>query len=188
MLVWARRFILKTAHPILAWAASRHRVPLMTAEFVDKAFASVMPGDVLVTRIEGNLANHLIPGFYTHAAMYLGKNLVIESTGEGVKTKHLAKFLFDKDRVAILRPLFADPTQMAHACDVAKGLEGDPYDYDFTGDNRAWYCSEIIWYSYDQAVKPAVSPFTRRETWGVETVVPQDFYLAKTKFSIIELF
>lgn len=186
MIVWFRQNLLRILQPVLAWGASLHHNAAMSPEFVEEAMKLLQPGDVLVSRIDGNLANHLIPGFYTHAAMYIGQSSVMEATGQGVHPKHIAKFLFDKDHVAILRPKFANSAQASDACVEVMKLDGEPYDYDFTGNNSAWYCSEIIWYGYDQVVKP--SPFTKRKTWGVETVTPQDFYQATQKFDLVTKF
>jgi uncharacterized protein YycO len=188
VIAWFRERILRSMYPILKWLSEIYPERLVNADFVKEVLSKIQPGDVLVTRENMVMTNFFIPGFWTHALIYVGDGMIVEATGIGVHTTPLEKLLYSKDHVAVLRPKFADAVQCALAVNEAKSLEGDPYDYDFTGDNRAFYCAEVIWYAYDQAMKPAPSPFTKRITWGVQTVTPQDFYQATDKFDLIAKF
>ena len=67
----------------------------------------------------------------------------------------------------------------------AETHEGMPYDYGFewsASNNDAFYCSELVWDAYQGIVKDL--PFEPRYTFGVLTIVPQDFDNAKKKFTL----
>jgi hypothetical protein len=144
------------------------------------------PGHVLVARKDGELTNLLIPGEFTHAAMYIGESvvriddrdtvvpMVIEAIGDGVVLCDLHTFLMTKDRVGVLQPRFTDEVGMSKAADWAVSKLGMPYDYLFDPGHNAFYCAELAYEAYEQS-SPNGIPFTRWETLGIPTVTPQDF-------------
>lgn len=143
---------------------------------------ALKPGAVLLTYIRGELSNLFIPGDFTHAAMVCSNKFVIEATGDGVRKKDLITFMTSKDRVVLLYPRFCDEQQMKRASMNAGELIGLPYDFLFTEGNKAFYCSELITFCYEKIV-PGV--FTRRERFGVSTVVPNDFAKAHDKWELV---
>lgn len=183
---YLRWLLLKIAYPILKWLGDIYPERLMTVEFVDQAKQTIRTGDVLITHENMVMTNLLIPGYYTHAAIYFTHGLVIEATGIGVHLVPIEKFLFEKDGVSVLRPKFANQDQCERAAAIAFKLVGDKYDFDFSGGNKAFYCAELVWYCYDQVFRP--SPFAMRETLGVMTVTPEDFNKATDKFDVVEKF
>ncbi len=86
-----------------------------------------------------------------------GRLVVIEATSTGVNTVPVRQFLqrsLDKDRrpkvlAGRLKPQFAHliPTAIRHA----KSLKGKPYDKVFDCNNDAYYCSELVHFSFMQA-------------------------------------
>ena len=84
-----------------------------------------------------------------------------------------------KDKIGLLRPTFLSESEKSEC--LKRGLEqlGKPYDYALKSDTKAFYCSELIWYCINS------DKFTMRERLGQMTVVPDDFYNAKTKFEVI---
>ena len=115
---------------------------------------------------------------------YAGSNKIIEATSKGVTITELDDFCSNKDKVAICRPLFCDEKQIIKAVRYARDRRGSSYDYYFEPNEHAFYCAELIAKSYDDATD-GQSPFTRRDIWGVETVLPIDFKLAKKKFETV---
>jgi len=136
------------------------------------------PGDVILTRKEHALTNYFLPGYFKHAALYLGEaedlgrlgiadhenvrprwakllkpqepgpHRVLEALKDGVWIRSTASPL-RADAVAALRPRLA-PEQLAAA--LARGMfhEGKPYDFDFdfTRADRL-VCTEVIYRTYD---------------------------------------
>jgi hypothetical protein len=98
-----------------------------------------------------------------------------------------------KDNICILRPIFApfnNKDVLRTACNIASECFGIKYDFLFEQTEDAFYCSELIAFILNETciMRTAdVSQFTKRETLGVLTVTPQDYFDAKSKFSLIFL-
>lgn len=144
------------------------------------------PGSIMLTWKRLTATNAVIPGEWKHAAMYVGGGKVVEALGSGVVERGLVEFATEKDHVVMLEPTFCDRVTMAIAAKFFVSLVGLPYDYkiEHANDrtkNKAFYCSEGIWWSYDQPffARGDRSPFTPRVTLGMPTVTPQDFANAK---------
>lgn len=184
-----RRFLLNASYPALK-ALGDIGMPRrkMTEHFFFAAQKLLTPGMVCLTRRDYEASNVLQPGFWKHAAMFVGNDtkgipVVIEAIGKGVSKTGILDFMFSEDYIKILKPKFTGPNEMMNAAGNARSLEGQPYDYQFKPANKAWYCSEVIWWSYNMVV--ADSPFTPRTTLGVQTVTPQDFENAKEKWETV---
>lgn len=191
IVVWYYRFrehILKILYPVIQFVGE---LELPKRKVNGKFFIDmqrlIQPGHVFVTRQEWSATNTMIPGFFTHAAMYVGEEdgipKVIEATAMGVKKTDLYKFVFSKDYLLILEPYFASADEMKQAVAEASKSAGLPYDWNFMSGNKAFYCSELIWNSYNKVIHP--SPFEPRQVWGVETISPQDFASAKKKWKTV---
>ncbi len=123
------------------------------------------PGDVFVTRHDDALSNLFLPGFWPHAALFLGKNSsrnpelgelmpfhpddswFLESKKDGVKIRSYRETL-DVDALIVLRPPLSEP-------DLQRGIQralthlGKPYDFlfDFRTADRL-VCTEVIYRGY----------------------------------------
>lgn len=163
------------------------KVQIPETKMPDSAFSEISniikSGDILLSHREWAATNLLIKDFWKHAAI-CHNGRVIESVMDGVRSVSLAKWLYVHDYVIILRPTFCDSQVAFIASYNAFQKIGLPYDYKFNDSIDAFYCSELVYYSYDVAMGHDC-PFTLRETMGVSTVTPQDFVNAKDKFEII---
>lgn len=151
---------------------------------------TLRPGDVLITRKEHALTNYFLPGYWPHAALFLGDcesltqlgiaehvNLrprwsrllacdaaepfrVLEAMKDGVWIRSLAS-PFAVDAISVLRPRLAQ-SEIAEA--LSRGLfhEGKAYDFDFdfTRSDRL-VCTEVVYRSYE-GISGAHFPLTRR--------------------------
>src|SRR3972149_3283542 len=150
-----RRWFLKTTVAISKWASKIH-VPFSRKRLTGLDYYEIQPllspGTVLLTRTDGELSNVGIPGFWSHVALYLGNNTVIEATTHGVVETDLVTFLMGKDYACALDPRFTvtlDQSQLI--CLKAITQKGKQYDYEFnTSDITKFYCSELIWWAYSQ--------------------------------------
>lgn len=136
------------------------------------------PGDVIVVRKEYAITNYFLPGYWPHAALFLGDvptlqrrgldqhetiaarwnklrdirprddHRVLEAMKDGVRIRGIQSPLAT-DAIAILRPQLA-PADIAHALGRAMFHEGKPYDFDFdfTRSDRL-VCTEVIYRGYD---------------------------------------
>ena len=148
------------------------------------------PGDVLITRKEHVATNYFLPGYWKHAALYLGEPAALQRLGiadhENVRPRWSQILAPDgphphrvlealKDGVWIrssTSPFTADSILAIRTRlpkdDVAAALvrgflhEGKPYDFDFdfTRADRL-VCTEVVYRSYD-GIAGITFPLTRR--------------------------
>jgi hypothetical protein len=109
----------------------------------------VKRGDILLRRYDRYVSGWFIPGYYTHAGLFVGEDNVIHATTKGVIEEDILSFL-RTDYVVVLR--FPDSTyeEISRAIERAYDLLGKKYDFvfDATDDDR-FYCSEVVKYAYD---------------------------------------
>jgi len=100
-------------------------------------------GDVLLCRFDRYVSGWLIPGFWTHVALYVGKNKVIHARTKGVVEDDILTFL-RTDYVAVLR-FPVDKERRLKAVETARSFIGKEYDFVFdTVDDERLYCSELV--------------------------------------------
>lgn len=152
-----------------------------------RLLAALRPMDVLFFHSENRVSGLLIPGHFTHAAIYIGSEadlreaglwalpalrpwqeaitggaMFLEAVDGGVRLSR-SEFVLDTDAVVALRPLTRD---RAHS--LARGLEqiGTGFDMRFdAGEPSALFCAELI-----ELVQPA-APLPRTRVLGRETIV-----------------
>lgn len=126
--------------------------------------AFLEPGDVLVTRHDDALSNLFLPGFWPHAAFYIGRPdqrealglasepigpdiRFLESKRDGVLLRP-ADDTLQVDAFVVLRPTLGQ-TQVAEAIRRGLGHAGKLYDFifDFTATDRL-ACTELVYRSY----------------------------------------
>lgn len=178
---YLRFLILWLAYPLLKFLGEMYPERKVTTSFVETVKANIETGDVFVTRENMVATNLLIGGKFTHAAIYIGKNTVVEATGIGVHKVPLEKFLYEKDHVCILRHASLSAGEKISAAQKAIKACGTPYDFSFASSHKAFYCAELVWYCYK-------NPFKRKTIMGVKTVSPDDFYYAHQFLSVCEFY
>lgn len=189
-LYWVRRFLIRLLLPITKLLGHMYLAPKSRAirrHEVDSLEESLALGDVVLSYTSGELTNLLIEGEYKHCGIYAGSSKIIEATSKGVTITELDDFCASKDKVGVFRSKFCSEKQKIAAVRYARDRRGSSYDYYFEPNEHAFYCAELIAKAYDYATA-GNSPFTRRDIWGVETVLPIDFKLATSKFeSVVEV-
>ena len=183
---WIRRQILNLLHPLL-WTLGRTRrksTKLTSSQFYELS-KILEPGDVLVTRTSGNVLNWFIPGFWSHAVLFVDcdEQSCVDAVFPKVRRVNLMDLMLHVDHMAIMRPKFATEEQKLAAMVVAESFIGRPYDLVFEPAHDAFYCSELVWQVYAETVEDW--DFEARERLGVETVTPQDLYDASKHFDCI---
>ena len=160
--------------------AGVHIVPnavhVLTPDVLGPLRPQLQPGDVLLCRAEGKLTAALLPGFWSHAAIYLGSRAeleslnmraqphaashwdeipedsgplgcVIEAVAPRVRISPLETCL-NADHVIVFRPAVSRE-EIAAALGEAFGHLGKPYDFefDFNVSSRI-VCTELVYRCY----------------------------------------
>lgn len=181
------------------------REPLMNSAKVLHSMKLIEPGDILLSYEGQRLTNWFIPGKWDHAAIISNRGTIVEAVGNkyrkigdktfnlgGVKEVDLAEWLFKKDHVCILRPLFDHEqlekmpkqiNQMA-AANALKYL-GQAYDYAFNINNENVYCSELVYLAYEPEHKAFMNHINGE-------ILPQDYLKMVNrhgyKYTILEIY
>jgi hypothetical protein len=163
----------------------------------------------LVTRQDRAFSNLFLPGYWPHAALYVGNahdrqrlgiaidserqsrwsdpNCVLEALKDGVRFRPLEQTLA-VDAVAVLRPQL-DETAIARAIERVVRHEGKLYnfDFDFFHADRL-VCTEVIYRAYD-GEGPLEIPLTQRA--GRPTLAAEDLLdlaLARRGFDPVAIY
>jgi hypothetical protein len=150
-------------------------VPALPPAISEQVIALVRPGDVLVVRKEFAATNYFLPGYWPHAALYVGtlddvrrlgiadhdhvrprlinwtdgaSRCVLEALKDGVRIRPVDSPLAS-DSVVVIRPLI-DASMVAAA--LAQGFmhEGKPYDFDFDFcSSHRLVCTEVVYRAYE---------------------------------------
>jgi len=193
-------------------AASEIKLPLkkrVPVELRESMTTILEPGDILVTRHNNALTNLFLPGFWPHAALYVGTVEQREKMGIEVSSDITAKWgqglcVFEalKDGLhfrAIADTLAVDSfvalrTQLAPQ-DIKSGIErvvrheGKLYnfDFDFFSSDRL-VCSEVVYRAFDGL---GGLHFPLKERVGRQTLSPEDlleFALSTEQLSILGIY
>ncbi|MDQ8207064.1 YiiX/YebB-like N1pC/P60 family cysteine hydrolase [Coraliomargarita sp. SDUM461003] len=151
----------------------------------------LQPGDVLVTRHDDALSNLFLPGFWPHAAFYLGTGAqraalggelpslapelrFLESKRDGVRLRP-ADDTLQVDCLVVLRPTLSG----AHvATAIERGLShaGKLYDFifDFTASDRL-ACTELVYRAYHGVgpVQFELQSYAGRNCLSAESLINQ---------------
>jgi hypothetical protein len=157
-----------------------------------RLFPLLEPGDVLICRHDHALTNLFLPGYWPHAALYVGDEAdrdrlgiridderkarwsgdrrVLEALKDGVLFRPLETTL-EVDAVAVIRPRL-EPREIARGIARAVEHEGKLYnfDFDFFRSDRL-VCTEVVYRAFD-GLGPVSIPL--RERSGRQTLSAED--------------
>ena len=113
--------------------------------------SSLEPLDILLERAPLRLSDTFIPGYFKHAAVYLGETAaaaahgsVLEARREGVRLSPLPS-AHQLDALVVLRDDTLPPERRATLLSEAEGEVGKSYDFLFDGsDRQRQFCSKLV--------------------------------------------
>lgn len=178
-----------------------HTHKAMTENDMEEVMKLILPGDIVLTRRASYLSGALIPGYWTHASIYLGDYDDIEKMFESDTENVLKGIDYDFDKKVILESIIKGVSFTA----AEEGLRSDAilvlrpnlgvyekiravrfifehmsssynFSFDFT-DEDSFVCSELVYKAY-------LNPKTNTQTLGFKikrlfrswTFSPQDIF------------
>lgn len=154
-------------------------VPEISSERAQEIQQKLRPGDVILT------CDCAYPGWarmefwtvrshYTHAAYYGGDGKIYEAVGGGVLEAKLEDYFKGRLKVAVVRPSYPSEDDVKAAVDYCKSHLGKKYDSVFdTGDDKEFYCSELVFKALKSMPHPIEAPSTTLR--GKPFVAPDAF-------------
>jgi hypothetical protein len=151
----------------------------------------MQPGMVILSHKKFELTNWFIRGYWTHAAIFIGDNNIIEAVSKGVVIKDLETFVNTVDDFIILKPKFCDPDVMKEAVDFLKATVGRPYNFTFRSREESFYCSELVYRAYSQTSKwKHVREQYHEKIWSYHSdriLVPQNILESEFLWQVVDL-
>jgi len=133
----------------LLWGDTHYKVKGAEAREI---INNLKAGDIMLYRFDRYFSTWFIPGFWTHVAIYAGKEKIIHATTHGVIEDDILTFL-RTDYVNVLRPNVSN-RHSRDAVKRAREMLGKEYDFLFdTTDDERMYCSEVVKNSYPELFK-----------------------------------
>ena len=167
---------------------------------------SLKAGDILLEKTPFRLTDKLIPGYWGHAAVWIGSEdelkelaiwdnplvaryrneiregrMVVEALRSGVEMNTLQHFL-NIDSIGILRK--PDLSREARANTIIQALRqvGKPYDFNFDVESKERvYCSKLVYLSYSGIDWPT------KRSLGRTTFTPDDVAIKAAREGILQL-
>lgn len=215
---WRRRGVVSAQNVLAGVLEGVGRIASEIADLKNKSVTDdiraeigkfLQPGDVIVTRHAKALTNLFIPGFWPHAAFYIGRReqvtdagivmdsrvdalwsgdiCIIESRKDGVRLRPLTDTL-SVDKFVVLRPNL-DAGVVHQAIGRSLQHQGKMYnfDFDFFNSDRV-VCTELIYRAYDGigGVSFPLSERAGRKTLSAEDLI--DFAIESETFRPVAIF
>jgi hypothetical protein len=194
------------------------RVPLQGGGFTPETVRQsiqpkLKPGDILLTRRDGYLSNTFLPGFWGHAALYVGRPdeiralgddpaleaalarlqgndrdgfpfAAVEAIGEGVRLSS-AEFALHANSLAVLRPKLSNE-QIRTAIIRAIELRGVPYDFsfDFSSQDKI-ICTELVYRAYAPSLDVPFEEVMGRKTLKPDSMLKELFASATPRAELV---
>ena len=178
----------------------------MKSDVLAKVSGSLRAGDILLEKTPFRLTDKLIPGYWGHAAVWIGSEtelkelgiwgnplvaryhdeiregrLVVEALRSGVEMNSLDHFL-NIDSIGVLRK--TDLSREARANTIIQALRqvGKPYDFNFDVESKGRvYCSKLVYLSYSDIDWPT------KRSLGRTTFTPDDVAVRAAKDGPLQL-
>lgn len=168
--------------------------------------SSLKAGDILLEKTPFRLTDKMIPGYWGHAAVWIGSEaelkelgiwenplvvryrdeiregrLVVEALRSGVEMNSLEHFL-NIDSIGILRK--ADQSREGRVNTVIQALRqvGKPYDFNFDVESKGRvYCSKLVYLSHSGIDWPT------RKSLGRTTFTPDDVAVKAARDGVLQV-
>jgi len=116
----------------------------MKGEDVRNILTIIRPGDILLRRYDHYISGLMIPGYFTHAAIYTDNNKIVHMLGDGINEQDILTFC-RCDEIAIIRCSDIDTRHYAIEKADTYYNQNIKYDFDFDfSDSTRFSCTEFI--------------------------------------------
>lgn len=150
---------------------------IITSNQVSDIQKLIQRGDILLSYEAQRFTSFFIKGNFDHAAIVTSRYSVMEAVGDmyangnnfgGVREVDLEEWLYKKDHVAVIRPVYKDITVNIYAAANSFFYKGLGYDYGFRLGAELVYCSELVYLCYEKEDKEFMGHVGDRQILPIE--------------------
>jgi len=150
---------------------------IITSEQVNNFNNLVLPGDILLSYEAQRFTSLFIKGNFDHAAIVTSRGTVMEAVGDqyvrgnntgGVREVDLTEWLYKKDHVCLIRPIYKTDIVNKLAAANSFFYKGLGYDYGFRLGSELVYCSELVYLCYEKEDKEFMGHVGDRQILPIE--------------------
>jgi len=140
-----------TGHTMLhnrpPWFVYRPDIHKVRGADVRRILDIVEPGDILLRRFDSYLNTLFTPGYFSHAGIFVGNNQIVHAVSQGTISEDILNFC-RADAVCVFSVVNLTHPKPQIRLAVERALaaadENIDYDFDFSGLNETYYCTELI--------------------------------------------
>lgn len=126
------------------------------------------PYDIILQKSRNRLTDKFIPGYFGHAAIYMGDSLFAEALHEGVVLNGPFRFA-EGDSYLVVRAKNLTPAQKERVKKLVEIQFGKKYDYQYDAElTHEITCSELVYMCFD------FIPWNTHKLMGRHTFSPDD--------------
>ena len=138
----------------------------------EKNVARLMPylqkWDIVFQKSPGRMTDNFIPGYFGHAAIYMGDSLFAEGIQDGVTTTDPVHFA-EGGSFLVIRLKNISEEKEKRIRQLVNGQIGKKYDFNFNVNSPArLFCAELVYFVYEDI------DWKTERTAGVITISPDD--------------
>jgi len=139
----------KIASSIGTWIGDQRLSGYITSiKYEDIDINDFKVGDIILNRTNWTFTSALIPGYWSHAAIYVGDGKVVEALSDGVVCHSVYNCLGHCDSYCILRPVI-DLSNDENFINAIISHIGKLYDFFFKfSKNGIMSCTEVVYVCY----------------------------------------
>jgi hypothetical protein len=156
---------------------------------IDPVRECLQPGVIVLTHKKYEFSTLFIPGYWTHTALVISGESIIEATGKGVQLNSTASFFSGVDDFILLKPRFCCQDAMKQAGDQAFLQAGLPFSFDFRNSGGMFYCSGLVCWAYAQTLagreKPVSMPPVLQNFLKGNIIKPIDLYDQQDTWQVV---
>ncbi len=146
---------------------------------VNRLMPHLQKWDIILQKSPGRMTDNFIPGYFGHAAIYMGNSVFVEGVQKGVTTTDPFHFA-EGGSFLVIRFKNISEEKEKRIQQLVNGQIGKKYDFNFNVNSPGrLFCSELIYFVYDDILWQA-----KKSAWVV-TISPDNIIqtaLASDKF------
>lgn len=118
--------------------------------------------DIILQKSPGRLTDKFIPGFFGHAAIYLGDSVFAEGIQHGIVASDPLHFA-EGESFLIIRPKNLSKEKEKRIENLVRGQIGKKYDFHYNANSPdRLFCTELVYFVYD-----SINWKTQQKSYGV---------------------